>query len=189
MYALTSPSSASSSGPSRQPASANSMDDGPAWATPKPTGQEALFLTHLVRHHGQATLTPPPNFGRRRQPDEPTASTSDAPRAKAKKKKKKKKVQAGTEILEAVLNAGRTTPTPPSNGEGAEEGRPPMERSGSSGLRVESAEMRGRSSEGSRASVSLPLAVVEEVAASSRSYNRGSIFESALRSRNGKSWC
>ncbi|KAI5476734.1 hypothetical protein MNV49_007324 [Pseudohyphozyma bogoriensis] len=104
----------------------------PAWATKKQK-QEAPYLTHLVRHHGQLTLTQPDNLGARRQPgvqDVPTASTSslsldsldggaggagrdegkEAPK-KMKKKKKKKKVQPDADIVEAVMNAGRT-PSP-----------------------------------------------------------------------------
>lgn len=147
--------------------------DTPAWAVAKQTAQEAPFLTHLVRHHGQTTLTAPPNFGRRRQFEEPAASTSDTPQANVKKKKKKKAKKRGvnSEIFDAVANAGRTTPTPPAHGEGAGQEGPPMERASPSALGAELGGMRG----------SLRPAVAEEVVVASRvRYSRGSIFESAF---------
>lgn len=73
--------------------------------------QEAPFLTHLVRHHGVMTLTPPANLGRQRQ--------SEHSPAKKMVKKKKKRNKGGTteaeggsrelDILEAVRNAGRSS--------------------------------------------------------------------------------
>lgn len=116
----------------------------PAWAAPKSKRpspspipsqqQEAPYLTHLVRHHGQLTLTAADNLGARRPPG-PEASTSSlslrsiesgggvgmeessSNTAKKKlKRKKKKKGEVDPGISEAVVNVGKpVTPidTPP----------------------------------------------------------------------------
>lgn len=82
---------------------------GPAWTTPKARPeaeavQEAPYLTHLTRHHGQFTLTAPPNMGRRHS-EEPPASE---PEAKAKQRRKLKQRKRGIDpsIVSAVVNAG-----------------------------------------------------------------------------------
>lgn len=85
-------------------------------STAIPPAQEAPYLTHLTRHQGAFTLTAPPNMGRRRHSGEeetqqPVAGPSTSP-PKRIKKKKGKKSHLDPEITNAVINAGRRTPSP-----------------------------------------------------------------------------
>lgn len=148
----------------------------PPSTPPVTTQEEAPYLSHLARHHGQFTLVAPDNMGRRRQPD--TVETILDPlsqveaKADRKKKKREKKKELAAEILQAVENVGRT-PSPGgsgSSGRNQGERRPDMGRAGSS-LGARSTPMSLDTSGGS--SNTMP----EVTNPGERSYNRNSFFE------------
>lgn len=144
---------------------------------PVSSQEEAPYLSHLARHHGQFTLVAPDNMGRRRQPDSETIlDTQGQVEAKAdrKKKKKAKKKELAAEILQAVENVGRT-PSPGGSGSGGNsrnqgERRPDLGRAGSS-LDARSIPMTSNASGGSS------ITMLEVGHPRERSYNRDSFFE------------